>query len=242
MTLETQRIVGGTDALPGAWPWAAAIALVRSDGSLFQYCGGSLIDAEWVLTAAHCEVEPGDKIILGRNDLTGSGGEVIDVDFVLSHVDYNTPRHNNDIALVKLSSPSSQSPVQLVDAAGVNSQPGDPATVIGWGRLSEGGTSSPTALQQVEVPIQTNTACQSGYGNLTITDNMVCAGIDQGGMDSCQGDSGGPLMVRPGAQAPWEQAGVVSFGIGCARPGVFGVYTRVARYVDWVAACQANPP
>ena len=108
---------------------------------------------------------------------------------------------------------------------------------------SEGGPPSPT-LQQVTVPVVGTVTCQEGYAadGITITGNMLCAGLPAGQKDSCQGDSGGPLMVRDNAQAPWEQAGIVSFGIGCARPGVFGVYTRVARYVDWVAACQANPP
>ncbi|MCZ6711843.1 MAG: serine protease, partial [Gammaproteobacteria bacterium] len=236
----TARIVGGIDAPPGAWPWASAIALTRSDGSLFQYCGGSLIAADWVLTAAHCEVEAGDKIILGRTNLTASGGEQLDVEFVLTHIDYNDSTNDNDIALVKLQTPSSQTPLQLIDSTEMDAQPGDLATIIGWGLLSEAGQPSPTALQQVEVPIQTTPQCQLEYST-TITANMVCAGTNQGGMDSCQGDSGGPLMVRSNAQAPWQQAGVVSFGIGCARPGVFGVYARVGRYRDWIAACQASP-
>ena len=235
------RIVGGVDAAQGAWPWAAAIVFPRAGGSFFQYCGGSLIAPDWVLTAAHCEVDPGDKVILGRNDLTGGGGEVIDVSFVLSHSDYDGSTNDNDIALIKLASPSSAQTVALIDAAETAGQPGAPATIVGWGALAEGGQASPTALQQVEVPIRTNADCQLGY-TTTITANMVCAGLDAGQLDSCQGDSGGPLMVRGSPQASWEQAGIVSFGIGCARPNTFGVYTRVARYLDWVDACQANPP
>ena len=134
-----------------------------------------------------------------------------------------------------------QATVDLVDAAESAAQPDDLATIIGWGRLAEGGQASPTALQQVQVPLRTNAECQQGYST-TITANMVCAGLDAGQLDSCQGDSGGPLMVRSSAAGPWQQAGVVSFGIGCARAGIFGVYSRVARYRDWIAACQANPP
>jgi secreted trypsin-like serine protease len=93
-------------------------------------------------------------------------------------------------------------------------------------------------LQEVAVPIVDSTRCQAGYSgtNVRITANMLCAGLTQGGKDSCQGDSGGPLVVK-GADGKWQQAGVVSFGIGCARPERFGVYTRVANYVPWIEAC-----
>ena len=234
-----EKIVGGHEARVGDWPWAAALALTRADGSLFQYCGGSLIDEDWVLTAAHCEVEVGDSVLLGRHDLGTSAGEVRAIEFVLTHNDYNDTQSNNDIALVKLASSSAQTPVGLIDAADTNSQPGDDSTVVGWGALSQGGATS-TTLQQVEIPIVDNPDCANTYSNLT--DNMICAGRDMGGQDSCQGDSGGPLMVRASAQDPWRQTGVVSFGIGCALPNTPGVYTRVSRYLDWIGACTTNPP
>ena len=83
------------------------------------------------------------------------------------------------------------------------------------------------------------TDCADVYDNLT--SNMICAGTERGGLDSCQGDSGGPLLVSASGQGDGQQAGVVSFGIGCARPNFFGVYTRVSQYLNWLAACQANP-
>ena len=234
-----QRIVGGQEARVGDWPWAAALAFTRADGSLFQYCGGSLIEEDWVLTAAHCEVEVGDTVLLGRHDLGTSAGEVREIEFVLTHNDYNDTANNNDIALIKLTSASNQATVDLVDAADTNSQPGDNSTVVGWGALSQGGATSQT-LQQVEIPIVSNPDCGNTYNNLT--DNMICAGRDMGGQDSCQGDSGGPLMVRASAQDPWRQTGVVSFGIGCALANTPGVYTRVSMYLDWIDACRSNPP
>jgi secreted trypsin-like serine protease len=238
-SLPSGRIVGGVEAARGAWPWAAAIALTQADGTLFQYCGGSLIAPDWVLTAAHCEVQTSDTVLLGRHNLAESDGEAHAISFVLTHNDYNNTPNDNDIALIRLATPSSRTPVAPIDSADTNSQAGDDATIIGWGALSEGGSTSDT-LQQVAVPIVSNDACDDIYSNLT--GNMLCAGEELGGEDSCQGDSGGPLLVRASDTAPWQQAGVVSFGIGCARPNIFGVYTRVSQYVDWIGACQGNPP
>jgi len=233
------RIVGGIEAARGDWPFAAAIAFAQADGSLFQYCGGSLIAEEWVLTAAHCEVRASDTVLIGRHNLTEGDGERRAIDFVLTHNNYNDTPNDNDVALIKLASSSNLTPVSLIDAAGSTSQPGANATIVGWGALSEGGSTSDT-LQQVTVPIVSNDECDDVYSNLTA--NMICAGRDMGGQDSCQGDSGGPLLVPDAAGGTFRQSGIVSFGIGCARPGLFGVYTRVSRYVDWIAACQADPP
>ena len=99
----------------------------------------------------------------------------------------------------------------------------------------EGGNAS-AVLRQVQIPIVSNETCEQSYPN-GITSNMICAGIT--GKDSCQGDSGGPLMVR-GSGLEWHQAGIVSFGIGCARPDFFGVYTRVSQYLFWINS-QINP-
>lgn len=240
--LAMPKIVGGEDAPIDKFPWAAAIAAERLDGSFFQFCGGSLIAEDWVLTAAHCQVGGGDKVILGREDLRTGEGVVHDVEFALTHADYNPDTQENDIALVKLTTASEQTAVGLVDAADTAAQPGDGATIVGWGRLAEGGATS-NVLQEVTVPIITNETCQEAYAadGITLTATMLCAGREEGGQDSCQGDSGGPLMVSA-APGDFRQAGVVSFGIGCARPEKYGVYTRLSQFRDWVEACQANPP
>ncbi len=236
-------IVGGIPAVEDSWPWAAAIVFQREDGSLFQYCGGSLIASDWVLTAAHCEVQNGDQVIIGRRDLRTEEGVVHDIDFVLTHNQYEPETNENDIALVKLATASDQETVGLIDVGDTGAQAGDDSTIIGWGRLSEGGPASPE-LQQVTVPVVSNTDCEAGYApdGVSITGDMVCAGLPEGEKDSCQGDSGGPLMVPGAGDGAWQQAGVVSFGIGCARAGKFGVYTRVSQFLPWVDACQADPP
>lgn len=232
-------IVGGAKAAPQAWPWAVAITRKQWNDRLYQLCGGSLIAPDWVLTAAHCEVEKTDIVVIDRYDLNTQEGEEHTIDFVLTHNDYDPGTLNNDIALIKLSTPSAQPTVELIEASGSEySRPGEEATIIGWGKTSEGGFSSPT-LREVNIPIVSNAICKDAYS--TLTDNMICAGTNEGGKDSCQGDSGGPLHVSGSGGTPWEQAGIVSFGIGCARENYFGVYTRVSRYRDWIDACQINP-
>ncbi len=155
---------------------------------------------------------------------------------VIVHPNYNPNTNNNDIALLKLTSPAvlnstvaiippATSP--LVDAL---VQAGDTSTVTGWGDTTEGGSLA-DVLMEVTLPIVSNTSCNQAYG--FITDNMLCAGLTQGGKDSCQGDSGGPLIV-PVGDGSWLLAGIVSSGNGCARPGYPGIYTRVSRYQAWI--------
>jgi len=118
--------------------------------------------------------------------------------------------------------------------------PGDMTRVLGWGAIRENGPSSDQLLR-VDVPIISNAECSRNYGG-GITGNMICAGYEQGGKDSCQGDSGGPLVITHDGQ--YYQAGVVSFGNGCAQAGYPGVYARVEKYIDWINGYigGVNPP
>lgn len=233
------RIVGGTDASASDWPWKAAIVL---KGSSVFVCGASLIDSRWVMTAAHCVFDlndnlfdPGDlEIVINRNELSGFSGEVIDVEFIVAHPQYNNVSNDNDIALIKLDTPSSNTPIAIASSTEMASvNVGDLATVIGWGVLDEDETSLSDTLQQVDIPIVSNTTCNAANSyDGTITDNMICAGFAEGEKDACQGDSGGPLMIE--LIGTWYQIGVVSFGEGCARADKYGVYSRVANYADWI--------
>ncbi|MGI0119247.1 serine protease [Zooshikella sp. RANM57] len=197
-------------------------------------CGGSILNKEWILTAAHCQGVR--QATVGRFDRTNSQqGEVIPIEQFIAHPQYNSRSSDNDIALVKLSRPI-QADVSTIKLADINihhsaAQPGATTTVSGWGSTQANFRRAlPNKLREVDVPIVAQQECQQAYYGLT--DNMVCAGYSQGGKDSCQGDSGGPLFVK------WYntlyQVGVVSFGSGCARPGYPGVYTKVANYNDWI--------
>ncbi len=226
------RIVDGTPTQEGDYPWTASIAFVKQDGSLFSFCGGTLIASEWVVTAAHCDVREGEKVILGRHNLTTNKGEVHNVVQVINHNDYNIKPNDSDIALLKLDSASQKPHLSLITKNSNLDAMGNNLTVIGWGHTEEGGTASDVQME-VTVPIFSNQSCGDAYSEVVdITDNMMCAAAE--GKDSCQGDSGGPGFVVDNTTDADRLAGVVSFGVGCARPDFPGVYTRVSKFVKWI--------
>ncbi|MEM8859980.1 MAG: serine protease [Chloroflexota bacterium] len=233
------KIVGGTLADDNEYPWQVALQVDNS------FCGGSLIATDWVLTAAHCvEGVSASRIsaFVGVNSLSSIvNSNLFEVSQVISHPNYDSFSFNNDIALLRLSTPITVScSVNTIGYATSSDSAtfaaGNLATVTGWGATSEGGSVT-SGLREVDVPIVSNSVCNSVYGN-SITGNMICAGFSGGGKDSCQGDSGGPLVVQNGSVS--LQAGIVSFGRGCARPDSYGVYTRVEQYTDWIDSWLAT--
>ena len=102
--------------------------------------------------------------------------------------------------------------------------------ITGWGRLASGG-ATPDILQQVQVPVVSRARCEKAYPR-KIHDSMICAGLDQGGIDSCQGDSGGPMVCETGGK--FYLHGATSWGYGCASPGKFGVYAKVKYLLPWI--------
>jgi secreted trypsin-like serine protease len=201
------------------------------------WCGATLIAADWAVTAAHCVIAdlPGSgfqRVVLGRQRSDGTDGETINVTQVIRHEAYNDQENRNDIALLKLATKSTHTPVRLATKAEWPklATAGTNVTVIGWGATSEGGEQS-TTLLQVTVPIVSQTTCNQQYQGI-IDERQVCAGLPAGGKDSCQGDSGGPLFEKVDGQN--VQVGIVSFGNGCARANFSGVYTAVASFRDWI--------
>ena len=241
------RIVGGFNAPRRMAPWQISVQQLR-EGSWQNFCGGSLISPSWVLTAAHCFTDPRTgvrnrfeddfRMMYGSQSLA-AGGEYRRAERIVIHEGYDPRRNVHDIALVRLAEPLPGAQTVQLQSPRLNrvfGSPGACAVVTGWGRLEDGGPR-PDRLQAVDLPIIDNATCGSIYPGVypigEITDGQVCAGYEQGRLDTCVGDSGGPLVV-PGGPTGWTQIGVVSYGWRCAAPRAYGVYTRVSSYIDWI--------
>ncbi|XP_028823413.1 serine protease 33 isoform X1 [Denticeps clupeoides] len=237
------RIVGGFDSEEGSWPWQVDI---QTD--VGHICGGTIINENWVLSAAHCFPNPLDtssyRIYVGRYQLNGMNPfeTVYGIRNVVIPRTYVDPQQGHDLALVQLQEPVIYSDrVQPVCLPSSDTQfpPNKMCTITGWGNIRDGVTLSGLGtLQQVDVPLIDSTSCQAMYNTqptepIDIGPDMICAGYQEGGKDSCQGDSGGPLVCMTD-NGTWVQVGVVSFGLGCAVPNRPGVYAKVSAFSSFI--------
>jgi secreted trypsin-like serine protease len=244
-------VVGGKPAAPGSFTYVASVSIGGSFG-----CSGTLIAAQWVLTAGHCGSITGSlsqglapsqpawppaayQVQLGSVYADGHDGESHAVSQVLVDSDYVvTNGVGNDVTLLKLATPSRVKPM-LIAALGEQTiwRAGVLATIAGFGTTSESSSTPPPQMQYARVPITTDAYCTNAYpSGLNEAQNdgyfdpntMLCAGYPQGGTDTCQGDSGGPLLA-PLTPGRLLLVAATSFGKGCAEAGHPGVYALLAR-------------
>ena len=229
-------IVGGDDANIQDYPYMAAL-IGGGWGGGYAFCGASIINEYWILTAAHCmsgQSANNTSVRVGTSTSYAQGGDTYDVAQIITHENYSSTTNGNDIALLRLENPiefsNTVSPVLVICDQQVQlgvQDPGEMSWITGWGE-DEGTANNPNQLQVVGVPITT----QSNYGG--ISSDMIMAGYSSGGYDSCQGDSGGPMVVLADDGQTYMQVGVVSWGSGCAEPNYPGVYARVSYFIDWI--------
>jgi secreted trypsin-like serine protease len=234
------EIIGGRRADPGEYPFQVAL-LFHGIGDRWasQFCGGTLISPDTVLTAGHCVVgaRPGDiDVLAGTHRLLPGGGIRVPARRIRLHPGYDDFTLENDIAVIQLGVNLPYEPIiPAVPGDEPQFAPGTMATTIGWGDrdITIDNEVYPFFLREVEVPVVSDADCLAAYGQGLFLDQMICAGdMVDGGEDSCYGDSGGPLMVPDGDR--WLQIGVVSTGQDCARRRFPGIYTEVAAYADFV--------
>lgn len=242
-TYRSGRVVGGEDATPGEWCWQVALI-----NSLNQYlCGGALIGTQWVLTAAHCVtniVRAGDAIYVrvGDHDLTqkyGSpGAQTLRVATTYIHHNHNSQTLDNDIAILKLHGEADLKPgvcLVCLPARGTSQQAGKKCTVTGYGYMGETGPI-PLRVREASVPVVNDNECVRKINAVTekmfiLPASSFCAGGEQG-HDACQGDGGGPLVCEDTGY--YELTGLVSWGFGCGRRDVPGVYVKISSFIGWI--------
>merc|ERR1711971_516846 len=248
LRIDSTRIVNGEEADPGAWPWAAVIGVPSGRNGIRVMCGGTLINRNHVLTAAHCfgggsratTVRLADLDINTNGDFVNHEDVAIQTNII--HPAFDSKTLKNDIALVKLQRPVTfrrgLRPACLPDkyrGFPLDSL-SDKPTIIGWGSTAT-GRPTVTHLRQAIVPLVDNPTCNKNYEQVEDIENIgatqICAGL--GERDSCQGDSGGPMLSSELDNGRiWSVIGITSFGVKCADSRFPGVYTRVDKYLDWI--------
>ncbi|XP_027055006.1 chymotrypsinogen B-like [Pocillopora verrucosa] len=226
------RIVGGTTAVHGSWPWQ--LSLRYSGGHI---CGASLISEEYAITAAHCvnhDSRPSSyKIVAGAHKRYGDGVEY-QVSRIFKHERFSMSHLQNDITVLKLSSKVKLGPTVgkvCMPAQGSRAKIGAHCWTSGWGRISGQSNQAAYELQQTSLPVVDHDTCYRKNGYYVHETSMVCAGAS--GSSVCNGDSGGPLVCEENGK--WVLRGVTSWVTSKACPTMtYSVYARVGSYVDWV--------
>lgn len=227
----TSSIPGGIPADESDWPWLIVLSNKQYDLQ-GAFCHGVLLSPTIVLTAAHCVDVNAENIEVLR-PVTGrslKGATKVQVAKIIVHSGYSTRTSQNDIAILTLARPLPPPFATISTERATDPSSGALAQVAAFDLLSPGEDKP---LLQAAVPIVDNERCLARYNERYFAETEICAGFAEGGGDACQGAGGGPLVTldRHGRK---YQIGIVSWGEGCARPGTYGVYTRVSSYADWI--------
>uniref|UniRef100_A0A8C9E3Z2 Acrosin n=1 Tax=Phocoena sinus TaxID=42100 RepID=A0A8C9E3Z2_PHOSS len=248
------RIIGGQPAAVGAWPWMVSLqVLTYHDNRRYHVCGGTLLNAHWLLTAAHCfrsKTKVTDwRLIFGAREVVWGSNKPVKpplqeryAEKIIIHEKYSSGSEANDIALMKITPPV---PCGHFIGPGCLPQfragpPRIPQTcwVAGWGFLKDNAVGAPQLYH--------NRLCLWQQGTIRLQkclpESMTLLGRESGSgrerllCPSGQGDSGGPLMCRESVENSYVVVGITSWGVGCARAKRPGVYTSTWSYLNWIAS------
>ncbi|MEU3792741.1 serine protease [Streptomyces fructofermentans] len=222
-------VVGGVPAAQNEFPFMVHLSMG---------CGGALYKKDVVLTAAHCVSGSGSTTRItataGVTDLGDPAAIKVKSTKVLQAPGYNGT--GKDWALIKLARPIDRPTLKIA----TNTRYNRGAFIIaGWGDTAENANTGSTKLLKAKVPFVSDRRCKLHYGGDLVPSQELCAGLPRGGVDTCQGDSGGPMFRKDDGGA-WIQVGIVSWGDGCARPLVPGVYTEVSTFASAIASAAAT--
>ncbi|XP_065258937.1 serine protease 27-like [Emys orbicularis] len=240
------RITGGQDAQEGRWPWQVSVQEYDDEKREYHHiCGGSLISAQWVVSAAHCfnRFLPDSAYCmnLGEYQLSNPSPTRIlsPVYGIFRHPNYNQSTFFADIALVQLTEPVNfTDTIRPISLLGPSTQfpAGEKCWVTGWGKTGsecKDTLQPPRTLQKLQVPLVDVSTCRENFGEQShwIQDDMLCAGSRGDPNGPCKFDSGGPLVCpRNGS---FVLTGIISWGRD-SPPPLPRVYVRVPVYVNWI--------
>ncbi|CAF0751877.1 unnamed protein product [Adineta steineri] len=231
--MNTARIIGGEQVtVHQSWPW---IVSIRRWGH--HICGGVIISASFILTAAHCIPSiTGLSVAIGitqQSSLTNNDSRIQVITTVYLHPNWNPEKMHNDLAILQLEHSLNGALFNAIclplktDVLLIGSE----VIAIGFGREKESSTRSSDVLRQIKLRILSHTS-HTCKNELADTHTQICAGLEIA--DTCKGDSGGPLMYFSLVKHQFELIGIVSYGTGCGHANHAGIYTRVSAYLDWI--------
>lgn len=234
-SLIEPRIIGGEKTDIAKHPYLCSVRFRQTQsGPYYHMCAGSIYSERVIITGAQCLMNQVQDdhvmVVVGANTRNGTDGMPYPAAKLIAHPNYSYLTVDYDIGIIILDVPLT---FNRLDARPITILPTRPAvgrlgTLPGWGYREEFGWSG-YYLEDVQVPIVSTADCENAYEVGDITPRMICAGyIHSGGKDGCQGDTSGPLVFDG------QLIGLLSWGLGCGRPGFPSVYTYVPALQQWI--------